>query len=77
MSKDKALEKWIEADLPLIREEYRKGQGNWQRTVKWDKHVCAVVWHAATVHTLSFVAVQLKDEPGDLTDRIMRMEPWK
>ena len=78
MNDNDALRNWLEADLPLIREEYRTGQrGNWQCTAHWDREVCTEAWDAAVMHTLSFVAIQLKDEPGDLTDRIMRMEPWK
>ena len=77
MKQNKTLGLWLKAYLPLLREQYRKGRRNWVRTSDWDRVVCAEAWDAAVMHTLSFVAVQLKDEPGDLTDRIMRMEPWK
>ncbi len=66
MSQDEALDKWLEAELLLIREQYRKMQGNWQRTANWDKHVCAVVWRAAVKHTLEHVANKLRMRAGTL-----------
>ncbi len=66
MSKDKALKLWLNAELPRYLSEDHVGPF---------RYIAAEAWHAAVIHTLSHMAIQLMDEPGDLTDRVMRMEP--
>ena len=77
MKQDAALGLWLKANLPLIREEYRKGQrGNWQCTAHWDREVCTEAWRAAVKHTLAFVAEEYRRRGDDDTaEFVMKLEP--
>ena len=54
MSKDEALEQWIEAEL--LKHQHHRCQAGMAQT----EHCAREAWHAAVKHTLSFVAGELR-----------------
>ncbi len=69
MSKDEALERWLEDELP-------SGVGDYVQ------HSARAAWHAAVKHTLTFVVEELHKGPyheGNIKfstiEAIMRMKP--
>ncbi len=59
MSKDEALDKWLEAELPMVMGESTAMACNEPVQAWLDRVVARAAWHAAVKHTLAFVADEL------------------
>ena len=70
MSKDAALQNWLDDRLPLNGELPLDSES--QRLMYEGRYLARAAWHAAVKHTLAFVAAKFIDQAGDATTREAR-----